>query len=200
MNNQCYHCGSGLKHPNQGYHNRIKTLRKWVYSKSLSKYEKLLMELAILLQNLLPQEQVKIKDQVLDAQLKERMTEEKYRAMYQLLTYGICLLNQHQRMYEDHHWIAEREDQLTALHLLQPKMYPQSMLDLRTRGIYQQLMEAFYPSDFTIYQASLALVISKSTLKKHIMAMENAGYIERTGGNKKQGYKYNIGTHWVWRK
>ena len=195
----CYYCGHGLPKNSQGYFYRIKTLKRWVYSKSLTKYERMILELAILLQSLLPGEQVKIKDHVLDDQIRERLKEQKLQVMYELLTYGICLLNQHHRLHEDHHWIAEKEDQLTALFLLQPRLCPESMLDLRTRRIYQQLLEEFYPDDFTVTQAMKRLIIPRATLQRHIVAMENAGYLERTGGSKNQGYKYNIG-YWPWKK
>lgn len=195
---ECHYCGHGLpKKKNYGYHKRIKTLRRWVYSKSLTRYEKLLVELGILIQNLLPQEQVKSIDEELFKQILEKIEDEKLKTIYELLVYGITLLHQTDRVYENNHWMAAKEDLMTALYLVQPKMIPSSMMAQSTRRFYQVLLENFYPHDFTISQAYKTARISRAGAHKHLMAMENAGYVERTGGDRNKGYTYNVG-YWPW--
>lgn len=176
------------------YFKRVKSLRSWLSRSSLSEYEGLLLELGILLQVLYRQERVEVKDKELNDQIKSALPNERSRKLYELLVNGLCLLHQSERMEEEDYWQAERSDQLRALELLQPSYFPKSLISLKDRRIYQCLIEHFYPEDFRMGEAHRALRMSRSTLKNYVKRLEHAGYLERVGGNRKQGYLYNVGT------
>jgi len=87
---------------------------------------------------------------------------------------------------------SSKEDVVLALELLSPLVFPSSLLSAKTLIIYELLEDHFDERVFTVSELSRKLRKSKSTVKRHLKLLEGANYVQRTGGNKKRGYEYQI--------
>ena len=174
---------------------------EWLHSRSEAEYLGHLTDLAFTLKALYPNEQVYNPFSRLEAGAIEQMeaSSKEHRLLYQLLVEGLTKLHHPYRMREKELLITDKEDVILALRLLQPQIWPQTLLSQASKEVYRALIEAFYPNDYGFRQAMMKLRMAKSTLQRHIVVLEKCGYIERVGGNRKAGYLYNVGPRPLWK-
>ena len=116
-----------------------------------------------------------------------------HRTLFNRIVHSITLLNHLQRVYHlDKGYESTREDVLNAASLLQLSFNPESMLYLKTKMIYWALEEFYGTEEFTIREASLKLVINQNTMKRHVMALRNVGYVEHVRTGKRNTYYYRL--------
>lgn len=167
-----------------------------IHSKGDNTYLHHLYDIAYSLKILFPDQKTSNPHHELAAQIKgklELVDKEKV-ILFTTLVEGLTKLNHPYRLKEDDNWLTEREDVILATRLLQPLIWPESLMSRASKRIYQELVKEFYPKDYTIRAAVFKLRIPKSTLKRHFTILEKGKYIERVGGDKKQGYLYNVGS------
>lgn len=167
----------------------------WLHSRSEAEYLGHLTDLAFTLKALYPNELVHNPFSKLEANAIEQLDDQckEHRLLYHLLVQGLTKLNHPYRMRQKAVLITDKQDIVLALRLLQPQLWPQTLLSKQSKQVYRALIEAFYPDDYSFRQAMLKLRMAKSTLQRHFVVLEKCGYIERVSGNRKAGYLYNVG-------
>ena len=168
----------------------------WLHRRSGSEYLGHLTDLAFSLKAIYPSEEIINPFARLEAEaLKDmRSNEKEYLVLYRLLVEGLTKLHHPYRMREQGVLLTQKEDVVLALRLLQPQVWPQTLISGESKQVYRALVETFYPNDYGIREAMLRLRIAKSTLKRHFAVLEKCGYIERVGGDHRSGYLYNVGS------
>ena len=168
---------------------------KWLSIKDERRYYQLLTDMAFSLQCIFPDLELKNRYERLEHRYLSKMASsaQEYYWLYQLLLRGITKLHYRNRVIEGQMISVAKEDVLLTLSLLQPLVWPRTLIGTKTKAIYQELIVGFYPNDFSVYEGVRKLRVSKSTLNRHIVILVKCEYLERVGGNKKQGYRYNVG-------
>ena len=172
---------------------------EWLHSRSEAEYLGHLTDIAFSLKALYPQQGTYNPFDKLEQAAIQQLGEisKEHRLLYRLLVEGLTKLHHPYRMREKELLISQKEDVVLALRLLQPHIWPQTLLSKASKEVYQALVAAFYPNDYTFRQALLRLRMPKSTLQRHFVVLEKCGYIERVRGNRKAGYHYNVGPRTV---
>ena len=118
---------------------------------------------------------------------------ESHRPLFTRIVHSITLLNHLQRVHHlDKGYESTREDVLNAASLLQLSFNPENMLYLKTKMVYWALEEFYGTEEFTAREASLRLVVNHNTLKKHLMALRNVGYVAHVRTGKRNTYFYQL--------
>ncbi len=116
-----------------------------------------------------------------------------YLNLFDSLVHQLTLFNQIYRVEKKNKVLeSSKEDIILALELLAPICFKGCFLSSKTLQFYQLLEDDFSKEVFTIKQLTTKLKKSKSTLKRHLRLLEEANYIQRTGGNKRTGYQYKL--------
>lgn len=168
---------------------------EWLHRRSKGAYLGHLTDLAFSLKAIYPNEEIVNPFARLEAEALKNLqgNEAEYLMLYRLLVEGLTKLHHPYRLRERGVLLTQKEDVVLALRLLQPQVWPQTLISTQSKEVYRALVEVFYPNDYGIREAMFQLRIAKSTLKRHFAVLEKCGYIERVGGDRKTGYRYNVG-------
>ncbi len=168
---------------------------EWLHRRSGGEYLGHLTDLAFSLKAIYPSQEIINPFARLEAKALKNLpgNEAEYLMLYRLLVAGLTKLHHPYRLREQGVLLTQKEDVILALRLLQPQVWPQTLISRESKEVYRALVETFYPNDYGIRAAMLQLRIAKSTLKRHFAVLEKCGYIERVGGNRRSGYLYNVG-------
>ena len=113
-----------------------------------------------------------------------------YQRTYAKLVSSLTLLHHPYRCMEKGYYLSSQEDNLLAFRLMQPLTVPETLLRRKTRELYDELKTSFGYHPFTFREAQKIIQQPVSTQRRHFIALENSGYIQRVGGDRKNGYYY----------
>ena len=119
--------------------------------------------------------------------------EDVYR-LYHLLVHSFTCLNHLYRLQDkEGNYISDKQDNITALSMLQGEGFTDRLLSEVLRETYRELMSYYGTKNlFTAKKSCFILQMSKTTMNRHLLDLEQLGYVYRTGGNKKTGYEYRL--------
>jgi hypothetical protein len=163
-------------------------LSGWIERKDQISYNQLLEDIAQNINLLFPEDAVynPHHQKTLDT-----LAPRHQRLHHQVVT-SITLLHHPYRMMERGYYIADQEDSMLAFRLLQPLSFPATLLRRKTKKIYIKIKNHFGQKPFTFQQAQRRIRLTISSLRRHFIALENSNYIIRIGGDRKNGYTYEI--------
>lgn len=113
-----------------------------------------------------------------------------YQNLYKDLVCSITLLHHPHRIIERGYYVSDRKDNYLAFRLLQPLSIPSTLLRSKSRRLYEYIKTTFGDSSFTFKHVLKVVDHSRSSLRRHFIALEHSGYIERVGGDQNKGYRY----------
>ena len=168
---------------------------QWLYRKDIKRYYGLLQDLCGLLNMLYPRVRTVADNELLRP---ESLTAQEV-FLYDQLLHGLTALHHPYRVSSNEGLLSTQEDQVLVLRLLQPYVWPQTLVNKHLRRVYLELVQHFWPQSFTAREAIFALRQPRSNVYRWLCGLERAGYIVRSGGNKSRGYSYEIQA-WPWEK
>ena len=116
----------------------------------------------------------------------------RFQQLHNKITRSITLLHHPYRIMEKGYYIADKEDSLLAFRLLQPLTFPSTLLRRKTRKLFIKFKHHFGLKPFTFRQAYFRARIPRGSLRRHFIALENSNYITKIGGDRKNGYVYEV--------
>ena len=153
-------------------------LHSWVSRKDQTTYYDYLKLLTGSVSTLFKEERTYNPHQVLSQQIESKLSVV-HRGLFEGLVHSITLQSHLYRIYdEEQGYESTQEDVLSAARLLQLEISPASMLSGKSKLIYWELQEEYGQQEFTIRDATLKLIMTKSTMKRHVASLENGGYLE----------------------
>jgi hypothetical protein len=163
-------------------------LSGWIERKNQIPYNQLLEDIAEQITLLFPE------DEVHNPHHTETIDTlaPRHKRLHNKITTSITLLHHPYRMMERGYYIADQEDSMLAFRLLQPLSFPATLLRRKTKKIYIKIKNHFGQKPFTFSQSLRRVRISRGSLRRHFIALENSHYIIRIGGDRKNGYVYEI--------
>ncbi len=170
---------------------RRETLQSWLTYRHQEPYYQYLELLTKIVQSIFKQETTTNPNQVLTLGIENRL-EEKTKPLFKTLVHSITLLNHTYRVFTTQGYASTEEDVLSAAALLQLKINPESILFVRTKLIYWDLQQVYGSEEFTVRAASLALVIPKKTLNRHLIALQHTGYVKHIRTGIRNTYYYQL--------
>lgn len=121
------------------------------------------------------------------------LDKDKLELLYHQLVHGITVMNQLYRVTEESYLLSTREDNLTALNIMQKLAFPQQKLIHQADSFYSELYAHFGREVFTRLDAHLRLSkFPYSTISRHFRDLEYAGLIQFVGYGKYRRKNYQI--------
>ena len=153
-------------------------LHAWVSRKDQTAYYDYLKLLTGSVTTLFNEERTYNPHQVLSQRIQSKLSAG-HQELFESLVHSITLQSHLYRIYnEDQGYESTQEDVLSAARLLQLEISPASMLSGKSKLVYWELEEEYGQREFTIREATLKLIMTKSTMKRHVASLENGGYLE----------------------
>lgn len=183
-------CKAGVKKQEHKIY-REDSLSYWIEKKDQKPYLELLEDIAISLSAIFSEDDTYNPHDKLTNSIKEQTNEKQYH-LFEKQVHALTLLNHPYRVLSNGYYVSSKEDVLLAARLIQPISLPKTLMRRQTKKTYLRLLEHFDYKPFTTRQASLALLMPVATVKNHVYALMNCGFIESAGGNRKDGFLYQI--------
>lgn len=161
-------------------------LSTWIERKNQGPYLELLEEIVYCVEKLFPE------DLVHNPHIPEivSMFPVSYQKLYTSLVSSLTLLHHPYRIIERGFYVSDKEDNYLAFRLLQPLSIPSTLLRRKSLRLYDHIHSYFGNSVFTFNEVLATVEHSRPSLRRHFISLEHSGYIERVGGDRKKGYRY----------
>jgi len=125
--------------------------------------------------------------------LPSYLSSEKALELFDSLVHELTVLNRMYRVQVGSNYQSCREDVLNVLQLMRPLVFPASTLNENTKRVYMLLEDYYgYQERFSSLESRIKLRVSRSSMKRYLQSLEQAGLVKKVGGDRKRGYQYQL--------